>query len=686
MPEVFVSRERLSAATVALTPDAPGRVATSSSSPTTATVTWNAVPGNTGFRIERAAGSGGFSILTTTTADATSFDDTGLTTGVTYRYRVSTLAGNQVSGSSPVASITPVVATNLAAPQNLSATNPSSTQVRLSWTGTNSSQAVLVQRSLDGGLTWSNLATVSGSSTGYTDTVQRNTLYSYRLRASTFTATSPFTGSVSLLTPPPEVTGLFRTAISKDAAELRWNASSGATGYVVEQSRESGPYEVIQQIPGGTVTTTIEGLETGTVYQYRVRATNAGGSSLATQLSGVLTIPAAPTGLFAEQGDGSTVLLQFTGTKGATSYIIERQTDGRPFARLVTLNAATTTYTDVQVLIGESYEYRVKAVNESGDSEYSALASVAVTLAGSIPVPDNLSLSVGPKNATVLNWTLDGNVDSFMIERQVGGNWRPAGSVPGTARSAVLKGLSPGVSARFRVVGATGGAIGEASDDILAMTVPATTSRLRVLPSSTPGAVALTWAAPRGATAFTIQRTSDRGLTYTTLAEDFVVAGFVDETAQPGQTYGYRAFSSNDAGDGLPSPVLSVITSPRTPGAVSANQAVAPARGFQVSWGDVEGELTYRVQGSIDGVKWSNAATARANVTTATVRNTKFQFFRVAAQNRGGISPFSAQVSAPVTTAEVRSPAGLGMGSPFSGIRLTPPADAGSSATDELFA
>ena len=666
-------------AAAAATPDAPGQVTASSTTPTSASVSWQQVQGNTGYRVERAAGNGAFSILTTTSADQNSFSDSGLTTGVSYRYRVSTVSGNQFSGLSPVGSVTPVVATNLTAPTALTATNPTPSTVLLTWSGTTVSQAVLVQRSLDGGLNWNTLATISGASTTYTDNVNRNTLYAYRLQASTFSATSPFTGSVALLTPPAEVASFLRTAISANTAELTWTVSLGGTGYAIEQSKEGGPYAVVQQLAGGTTRTTITDLDTGTSYQFRVRATNAGGSSLTTQVNGVLTISAAPAGLTAQPSPGPSIELSFLASKGASSYVVERKQDGFPFTRLTTLNANTLSYVDRQVVIGEGYEYRVKAISASGDSEYSSPAAAAVTLSGTLPVPDDLTLSIGPKSATVLNWAVVADPGSFLIQRQVGTLWRNVGAAMADQRSFALKGLAPGQSVRFRVVSASGGTLGTPSADVLATPAPGPTRGLRTLGAPTSTRVTLTWAAPKGAANYTLERSLDRGQTFSTVASGFGVAGYADETVQPGQTYSYRVFATNDTGAGGVSPLLTVTTAPATPSGISAVAAIAPAKGAVVSWIDVAGETGYRVMGSVDGVKWSNAAATRANVSTATVRNAKFQFFRVASMNRSGVSPFSGQVTFPVVTA------GMSVSPVFSNQALTLPQESSKTATEAMF-
>lgn len=676
----------------------PGELVASSTAPTTASLTWPAVAGVTGYRVERAAGTGGFTVVATLGADALTYSDIGLTTNTAYRYRVSSINDVGAGEASPVASVTPVMGTGLASPTNLSATRTTASRITLSWGGTDSTQAVLVQRSLDGGLTWTDLVTLTGSTRSYADNVQRATLYSYRLRASTFTSVSPFTGSVSLLTPPPDVRSILRTGIDEDSATVQWTASSGATGYVLEQSREGGAWVAVQTIAGGVVTTSIPGLEAGTVYQYRIRATNAGGSSGTTQVNGVLTLPTPPAGLTVETDEGPSVRISFSPVKGAATYVIERESDGRAWAPLATLQAGTTSYVDNLVAIGEEYIYRVKATNASGDSQYSEQASAAVTEAGALPVPIGLEVTPGLRGTVTLSWSVSGDMPSgsaFLVERMVKGVWRPfvTQSIdPGTGDGAAsefsvsLKGLSPAIPTRLRVVAAVGGERGTPSQALDVVLPPAQIRSVRRLVSLTPGNIALTWVAPVGSSFYRLERSDDRGATWTTVAEGFSAAAYSDGTAAPGTTYAYRASAGNAAGYGPASASLTVLTAPPVPAGLQVSPNAARTSAV-LTWADVPGETGYRLQGSPDGTRWSVVASPRADATTATTRLRNFQFFRIASLNRSGTSAFSVPAgvpnapAAPASVTAVPSAPAAVSGSAFSRVLLRLPS--GSEEKDD---
>jgi hypothetical protein len=75
---------------------APTGLAVTASSPTSVTVTFNAVPGATGYEVQRAEGTGTtFTTLGTTAGSP--FSDTGLEPSATYNYRVAALRGSEKS-------------------------------------------------------------------------------------------------------------------------------------------------------------------------------------------------------------------------------------------------------------------------------------------------------------------------------------------------------------------------------------------------------------------------------------------------------------------------------------------------------------------------------------------------------------------------------------------------------------
>lgn len=78
-----------------------------------------------------------------------------------------------------------------------------------------------------------------------------------------------------------------------------------------------------------------------------------------------MAVPATPTGLIAQTGNGQD-FLSWDATPTATSYSVERSLDNSTFASIAT--PAIPEYLDTSVTLGTKYYYRVRAVNGDGPS------------------------------------------------------------------------------------------------------------------------------------------------------------------------------------------------------------------------------------------------------------------------------------------------------------------------------
>lgn len=87
-----------------------------------------------------------------------------------------------------------------------------------------------------------------------------------------------------------------------------------------------------------------------------------------------MAVPYQPQNLTAEQADGN-ILLTWSGSLGATSYQIQRSTDGVNFSNLAT-TGVTTQYVDSFPGVGIMYYYQVAGVNGSVVGVYSSVAQM----------------------------------------------------------------------------------------------------------------------------------------------------------------------------------------------------------------------------------------------------------------------------------------------------------------------
>ncbi|TLY01990.1 MAG: fibronectin type III domain-containing protein, partial [Thaumarchaeota archaeon] len=355
-----------------------------------------------GYEIERSTNGGlTWSVLVASTGStATTYSDTGLAHTTTFTYRVHTVTAIGTSFPSDTASAT-TFAVAPSPPTGLVATAVSSSQIGLTWTAPtdNGGSAITgykIERSTDGGTTWSALVNTCGTSTSCSDTgLPHTTTFTYRVSAINSVGTgSPSTtaSAATLAVAPSPPTGLAASASSSSQISLSWtaptdNGGSAITGYKIERSTDGGTtWSTLVANTGNTATTYSDtGLTHTTTYTYRVSAINSIGTSSASSVASATTpiaAPSPPTGLTATAASSSQVSLTWTapadnGGSAITGYKIERSTDGGTTWTTLVANTGNTaaTYSDTGLTRATAYSYRVSAINSAGTGSLSITAS-----------------------------------------------------------------------------------------------------------------------------------------------------------------------------------------------------------------------------------------------------------------------------------------------------------------------
>jgi subtilisin family serine protease len=130
-------------------------------------------------------------------------------------------------------------------------------------------------------------------------------------------------------------------------------------------------------------------------------------------------VPAAPTGL-AALGGAAQVTLGWSGSSGATSYLVQRGTTSGsevPIASGVT----STAFTDSGVTNGTMYYYVVSAQDSAGTSARSNEASASPVAPPPAPTavpaaPTNLAATAGHKKIS-LSWSASSGASSYVVRR-----------------------------------------------------------------------------------------------------------------------------------------------------------------------------------------------------------------------------------------------------------------------------
>ena len=681
-----VASAEISATPMAIVLPAPGNF-TAVAGNERVTLSWDAVAGATGYRIYRAdTANASLTRLPTGDITGTTYTDTGLTNGTTYRYTVRALIRNNNNNESEgrvsvEVSAVPVL-TAPPAPGNLTAI-AADAQITLSWNMVADAAEYRIFRAAgtSGTLTRINEDTTITTTT-YTDTGLTNgTEYRYTVRAVNAAGVSPDSSVVSATpiapTAVPGTPANLTVTIGDQSLTLTWGATAGATQYYVYRGLSTGNLTRIatnETIDGTTYADT--SLTAGTSYWYAVSAVNSlGEGPQSTEVTETaLAIPAAPTGIASSVSVAVGVIraqILWSPSNSAAEYRIYRaDTPSGDFARIASNETITaTTYTDATLVGGTAYRYVIRAVNAAGESA----ASDETTVTAPTPPAAPASLTATPaSNRITLSWNEVAEATEYRIYRSLtadGPLTRIAGNEMITATTYTNIGITNGVEHRYVVRAFNSMGESANSNEVRAtpsQPVPAIPANLTATAGD--AQVTLLWEAADRATSYNLYRASTANSALTRIASNMTIFGttYTDTGLTNDTTYRYIVRGYNIGGEsGASNEVTATPTAPTDPPAAPANvtatataaTVIGESAQVALSWDEVATATEYRIYRAVTGAtlaRIDDSVTITDTTytdSTGLVNGTAYRYV-IRAVNRHGEGAGSTEITAtPTSTA-----------------------------------
>ncbi len=349
----------LSAEKLVSTKTAPSAVSVkkikASATDTTVTLSWSAVSGATGYRVEYLKGKTWTKINATA---KTSYTVKKLSPYTQYTFRVISYVkdqnGTYVFGEP---SGTKAVKTMVATVSGLKAGTTAST-ITLSWKKASNATGYQVQQYKSG--KWQTVATIKKASTvSYKlSKLKAGTNYRFRVRAYNGKSYGSWV-EISAYTNLAKVKNLKLTKATTSAVTLKWDKVSGAAGYVVYRY-SGGEWVKVTTVKGNTAT--VSKLKAGTTYKFMVKAyKKVGKTTVNGESSSTLSVKTAlgqVKNLKASARKKTSITLKWDKVTGATGYTIERY-NGKKWVKVGSVK--TNSFTNKDLKRNTQYQYRVKA-------------------------------------------------------------------------------------------------------------------------------------------------------------------------------------------------------------------------------------------------------------------------------------------------------------------------------------
>jgi YD repeat-containing protein len=261
------------------------------------------------------------------------------------------------------------------------------------------------------------------------------------------------------------------------------------------------------------------------------------------------------------------------------------------------------------------------------------------------PAATNASLS-GDLATITVNWSATANTTSYKLEQQYNGSATWTAAFSGTATSKAISNPADGTYVfRASACNANGCSNPTVSNAVTVAHIPPAPSGITV-PSTSTGAVPVSWPAAPYATLYRLEHTYDGA--WTEVYAGAATSATVNEGVSAGWYYRVRACNANGCSGYTTSAPVSVLLPPTTPptlngGGTSTNGA------YGLNWSASPGATVYNLLENINGAGWTAVQYSASQSWSTAGRANGTYYYLVQGCNASACTNWSNQVAVTVS-------------------------------------